>query len=131
MTDSGTGDCTFIDSDANGGGVALRMAKDGKFFVYGVEETDPKKIMRAFLDWTTRCLDSLSAPTTAVAMPEEPIGREQGRVSISAEGGLASIVMESDGGFYVNGALVETDDKLRQNFRSVLERMRVRQRATP
>lgn len=118
------GDVRLIDSDSNGGGVALLMSgQNGKFFVYGVEESDPKKIVDALRGWVKRAAEAAGSPTTNMTVPEEPILPDDGRVSIFARDSLASIVMENDGGIYVNGAFVENDPDLRHALRGVAGRL--------
>jgi len=122
------GDCVFKDGmglDGSIGTEALRLCDDGRFLVRGVLETDHVKIVRALCDWTVRILDAKHAPTTDTGISDEPIEPAEGRVTISTQGSLTSIVMENDGEIYVNGSFAEHDDKLRRNFRRVLERLRV------
>ncbi len=128
----GTGDVVFTDGkalDGTPGTEALRLCGDGKFLVRGVPETAPRLIVGALREWTTRALDALYPPTANVAMPENPIDPEIGHVTIRSQGDSSDssmISMEpSDGGVYVNGTFVEFDDKLRKNFRRVLERLRI------
>jgi hypothetical protein len=124
------GDFVLVDGKGLDGALgteALRLCGDGRFLVRGIRETDPVLIVRALRDWTVRALDAVLPPTTdAKQSLDGPISPDEGRVQITAMMcAAASIVMDTDGGIYINGALVEHDDKLRRNFRRVLGRLRM------
>lgn len=122
-----SGDVIFRDGaglDGSPGTEALRLCGDGAVRVRGIVEIDPHLIVRALLDWATRCLDAQHPPVSNMMPPTEPIHSETGSVSIAAWGERASILLNSDGSVYVNGALVGMNDKLRRNVRRVLERWR-------
>lgn len=122
---SGDGDLKFIDGkglDGSPGTEALRLCEDGRFLVRSVETTDHALIVRALREWAVRVIDAVGPPSTDFSLPEEPIMNE-GRVTLSARGELASIVIERDGGVYVNGTFVEKDERLRLNFRRGLQRL--------
>jgi hypothetical protein len=136
MTQS-PGDAVFIDGkgvDGSEGTEAIRLRADGVFLLRGVPETDPEKIVAAFVHWSTRVLDAATPPSTTTAMPEEPIDPNvrPGNVAIRSSAGAAEIVFGGDGKVHIHGKDVgdvtldqdiDRNDKLRVNMRRVLRRI--------
>lgn len=128
------GDCRFLDGRGlNGepGTEVLRIVgQTGEFLVRGVPEKDPKRIIAALREWTTRALDAKSPATLDLeeshprdlkTLPKEGfVNITTGRGAGKYEREPSNIRIAEGGDVTVNGVFVENDEKLRKNLRAVL-----------
>ncbi len=122
------GDVTFIDGahpDGTKGQEALRLTGDGRMLIRGQEETDLKKIVGAFREWLTRALDAPGTPISDVPFDPGSI-QQEGAVTFSSRHSACKLMLAADGKVFLNDVFVEEDDKLRQNTRTLLRRLRMR-----